>query len=100
MVTITPRGRDERRCPAYAADHYEVNVFYAASDLAALDPLEEALKAEPGVYLTTRVHADSAQPWFSNPGWPPALGSKRRDRNQLRVQVIALMSDPAAESGT
>jgi hypothetical protein len=30
---------------------------------------------------------------FTNPAWPPALGVARRDRDSLRAQVIALVSD-------
>jgi hypothetical protein len=76
-----------------------VNVYYIASDVASLGPLEEALRAVPGVYLTTRVHPaprDPANPrrqpgnTFTNPDWPAALGSRRDD---LRVQVIVLIRD-------
>src|SRR5262249_28996511 len=86
-ASVTPRGPDERRCPAWSADHYEVNVYYVASDLASLDPLEEGLKAVPGVYLTTKVHPAPRGPagprrrpgnTFTNPDWSPALGSRRR----------------------
>lgn len=98
VVRVTPRDRCERRSAAYDADHYEVSAFYTSSSADALASLEEALKAVPGVYLTTQVHAlaGSACPrvsTFTNPAWPAPLGTARRDRNELRPQVIALMKD-------
>ncbi len=102
FISVTPRGADERRCAAWSADHYEVNAYYVTSDVASLGPLEDALRAVPGVYLTTKVHPaprDTAKPghrpgnMFTNPDWPPALGSRRRDRDDLRVQVIVLIRD-------
>jgi hypothetical protein len=92
-VSITPRGRDERRCAAYAADHYEVSAYYVASDIGSLGALEDGLKAVPGVYLTTQVHPRREGAVFTNPAWPAALGTARRDRNSLRSQVIALIRD-------
>lgn len=97
QVNVTPRDRDEKRCAAYEADHYEVHAHYSPSDRDLLGPLEEALKAEPGVYLTTQVYGVPGQGnLFTNPGWPPALGTRRRDRNDLRAQVIALIRDEDA----
>jgi hypothetical protein len=96
-VRVTPRDREEHRCPAYAADHYEVHAYYVRSDTGSLGPLEEALRAVPGVYLTTQVRSHpSPLPGniFTNPTWPPALGTARRDRDDLRVQVIALIANP------
>jgi hypothetical protein len=104
VVRVTPRDRDEHRCAAWAADHYEVHAYYTTSDTGSLGPLEDALKAAPGVYLTTQVHGHqppAGQPgnMFTNPAWPAALGTARRDRNSLRAQVIALIGDekPAAQ---
>lgn len=95
-VQITPRDRNERRCAVYAADHYEVNAFYTSSEPGSLDALEAALAAVPGVYLTTRVLPSAPfVNMFTNPAWPAALGTARRDRNSLRTQVIALMRDEA-----
>jgi hypothetical protein len=93
-VRVTPRDRRERRCPAYDADHYEVHAFYTTAALDALAVLETALRAVPGVYLTTRVMPGAGGNIFSNPAWPDALGITRRDRNDLRPQVIALIRDP------
>jgi hypothetical protein len=100
VVRVTPRDRNERRCAAWAADHYEVHAFYTTSDTASLGPLEDALKATPGVYLTTQVHGHAEQPGnvFSNPVWPAALGAARRDRHSLRQQVIALINDGGTQS--
>ncbi len=97
FVRVTPRDRGERRCDAWAADHYEVNAYYTTSDTTSLGPLEDALKATPGVYLTTQVHPAVGRTTFTNPAWPPPLGSARRDRDALRAQVIALISDQGRE---
>jgi hypothetical protein len=92
-----PRNRQERRCAAYEADHYEVRAFYTTVSRESLDMLEEALKAVPGVYATTQVRRASdrvtAPNVFTNPDWPPPLGTERRDRNDLRPQVLALIRD-------
>jgi hypothetical protein len=98
-VRVTPRDRRERRCPAYDADHYEVHAFYTTANLDALTVLETALRAVPGVYLTTRVQPGLGGNIFSNPAWPDALGIARRDRNDLRPQVIALIRDPQETDG-
>jgi hypothetical protein len=97
VVKVTCRDHDERQCPAYDADHYEVQAYYTVVNAGSLTALEEALKATPGVYATTRVcPADdrvTSPNAFSNPEWPAALGTARRDRDTLRPQVIALMKD-------
>jgi hypothetical protein len=96
-VRVTPRDSRERKCPAYMADHYEVQAFYTTGRLDALAALEEALRAVPGVYATTQVRVAgpgaSLASTFTNPGWPPALGTARRDRDSLRPMVIALIRD-------
>jgi hypothetical protein len=101
FVRVTPRDRDEGRCAAWAADHYEVQAYYITSDTGSLGPLEDALNAVPGVYLTTQVHghlppAERPGNIFTNPAWPAALGATRRYRNSLRPQVIALISGKGA----
>jgi len=96
-VHVTPRDRTERQCPAYGAEHYEVNAYYTTTDPGSLDRLEKALRGLPGVYLTTQVRREgdrvAAPNTFSNPDWPPKLGTGRRDRNDLRPQVLALIRD-------
>lgn len=103
-VIITPRGTDHRRCAAYDAAYYEVQVFYVVNALPLLGPLEAALRALPGVFMTTQVRwVDPQAPGepmtntFTNPDWPAKLSAARRDRNRLRVQVIALIEDPARD---
>lgn len=96
-VKVTSRDRHERTCPAYDADHYEVQAYYTVLSADALTALEAALQAAPGVYATTQVRRTSdsvlAGNMFTNPEWPPALGTARRGRHALRPQVIALMKD-------
>ncbi len=96
-VQVTPRTADGRKSSVWAADFYEVAAYYVTSDPALLGPLEDALKAIPGVYRTTRV-VPSDDPGLSrrhnvirDPDWP--VGSTRRDK-MLRVQVLALLRDP------
>lgn len=92
VVRVDRRDRAERKsATAWATDHYEVQVYYTTTDTASLNALEDALKAEPGVYLTTQVHPAGAGVVFTNPAWPSKLGVTRRDRNSLRAQVIALV---------
>jgi hypothetical protein len=98
-VRITPRDSDERRCAVYAADHYEISAFYTTTDAASITALEDALKATPGVYLTTRAQSAGGacrQNVFTNPTWPTPLGTARRDRDGLRMQVLALIRDEEA----
>lgn len=96
VVRVTRRDRAERKCAAWAADHYEVQAYYTTTDAASLDALEDALKATPGVYLTTQVRPlPGLGTEFTNPAWPAALGAGRRDRHSLRAQVIALMGEGA-----
>lgn len=96
-VRVTARDCAERRCPAWDAEHYEVMAYYTTTDPASLDRLEMALRELPGVYLTTQVRrADdrvTSPNAFTNPDWPVPLGTKRRDRDRLRPQVLALIRD-------
>lgn len=93
FVRVTPRDADERRCAAWASDHYEVHAFYTTSDTGSLAALEAAFQDVPGVYLTTQVDSSGGRTVFNNPAWPAPLGSDRRDRDSLRIQVIALIRD-------
>lgn len=93
FVSVTARDAAERRCPAWAADHYEIHAFYTTSDLRSLGALESALQAVPGAYLTTQVHRSAAHAVFTNREWPRPLGAGRRDRDSLRIQVMALIRD-------
>lgn len=96
-VRLTPRDKDERPCAAYKADHYEVQAYYTTVSYESLDVLEESLRTVPGVYATTQVRRSSdrvtAKNVFTNPAWPPGLGIERRDRRDLRPQVLALVRD-------
>lgn len=77
--------------PAYCADHYEISAYYSATAPDNDDSyllLEEALEDTPGVYMTTQAAGGN----FTNPDWPAAIGSRRRDRKDMRQQVIALMA--------
>lgn len=97
-VSITPRDRRGHRCPAYDAACYEVHAYYTTSDLPSLAVLEQALQQVPGVYLTTQVYrrgGPASHNEFTNPRWPARLGTARRGRDDLRVQVMALVKDPA-----
>ncbi len=76
-----------------------MHAFCVTSEIESLAALEDAMKAMPGVYLTTQVRVRGIgsrglpENEFTNPAWPAALGTARRDRNSLRVQVIALIKD-------
>lgn len=91
-VRVTPRDRTERKCAAYAADHYEVQAYYTTTDANSLDLLEKALRELPGVYATTQVRRRGGNE-LTNPEWPAAAGPGRRGFDDLRPQVIALISD-------
>lgn len=98
IVKVSPRDSEEGRCGAWAADHYVVSAFYVTGDHPSLDRLEEAMKAQPGVCMTTQVRPREAYPGdrenvFTNEEWPAALGTARRDRHSMRAQVIAIMRD-------
>ena len=104
-VRVTPRDRRERKCPAYDADHYEVQAFYTRASTDLLDQLEDALKAVPGVYVTTQVRRTSdsvlAGNVFTNPAWPGSARHRPRGRHDLRPQVLALVRDepPGSRDG-
>lgn len=104
VVHVSPRDRDHRQCAVWKADHYEIAAFYHDTDRKFLGPLEEALQQVPGVYMTTQIQGHGGFPGgpeptvtVSNPDWPPTRGTARRDRHDLRPQVIALMSDELAD---
>lgn len=85
FVKVFPRDRHEKRCAAYAADHYELLAYYIemGTDLA---PLAAAFLAEPGVYATltyTGRNADKLR--YSE--WPIGY----RDVASWRPQVRALI---------
>jgi hypothetical protein len=94
-VQVHRRDRQEHRCAARDVDHYEILAYYTTTSQAALDELESALKQTPGVYLTTQVRRGSGNPGggnvFTEPSWPVPLGARRRDRDDLRPMVIALL---------
>jgi len=92
VVRVTPRDHCERKCPAYAADHYEVQAYYTTTDTDSLDLLEKALRGVPGVYVTTQVRGRGRNE-VANPEWPAAAGAGRRGFHDLRPQVLALISD-------
>jgi hypothetical protein len=97
FITVIPRDEQEFRCAGWQADHYEVCVYYTVLVATTLTVLEEQLRDVPGVYATTQVHGDPLMPRrniFSNPGWPQRLGERRRDRDEMRPQVLALIRDP------
>jgi hypothetical protein len=93
FVDVWPRGVDERRCAACRADHYEVAAYYVVSDYESLVPLEKALQEVPGVYVTTQMRAGQGAHTVTNPGYPEALGVRRRDLRWMRPCVLALMRD-------
>ena len=76
-----------------------MHAFCVTSEIESLAALEDAMKAMPGVYLTTQVRVRGIgrrglpENEFTNPAWPAALGTARRDRNSLRVHGIALIKD-------
>jgi len=83
-VRVTPKDAAEHTCAVYAADHYEVGVFYAAATVG-LEALEAAVAAVPRVYRTTRV-LDGV---IADPTWP----GRYRGGGSLRNQVLAFMCD-------
>lgn len=92
VVRVTPRDRDQRKCAAYEAHHYEVQAFYTTTDTESLDLLEKALRELPGVYMTTQVRGRGCNK-VTNSAWPAALGTSRRGFHELRPQVLALIRD-------
>lgn len=89
---VTRLDRDgRRRVAGWDTEWYEVSAYYTAMG-TPLDGLEAALKTWPGVVRTTRVTGFPAQirdeDW---PGW-----TRRRDRHNLRPQVLALITGPLA----
>jgi hypothetical protein len=99
VVRVTPRDEDEFKVGARWADHYEIRAFYTLTTSTTLDILEGELRDTPGVYMTTQVRphpANRIRNIFTNPEWPAKLGERRRDRDELRPQVLALIKDPEA----
>jgi len=97
VVRVIPRDERELKAGARWADHYEIRAYYTMVTSTTLDVLEAELRDVPGVYMTTQVRPHPDNPWknvFTNPQWPEKLGIRRRDRNELRPQVIALIRDP------
>ncbi len=90
VVRVTPRDDAHRKCAAWSAHHYEVQVYYTTTDSGSLDRLEQALREMPGVYLTTQVRGRGRNE-VTNPEWPAALGASRRGFHDLRPQVLALV---------
>jgi hypothetical protein len=102
VIRVIPRDEDERKCGVRWADHYELRVYYTVTTSATLLLLEEQLREVPGVYALTQVHSDPVNPRrnvFTNPEWPAKLGTLRRDRDDLRPQVLALIKDPGGGTG-
>jgi hypothetical protein len=92
VVLVTPRDSAERKCPAYKADHYEIQAYYTTTNPNALDLLEEALRELPGVSATTQVRGRGRNE-LTNLDWPVQLGTRRRGWHLLRPQVMALIAD-------
>jgi len=96
-VKITARTAEDKRCAAWSAAYYEAQAWYPSHSLDPLGPLEDALRAG-GAYVTTQVHASlTAATTFTSPDWPSRLGVRRRDRDLLRSQVIALFRDQPSQ---
>lgn len=96
VVRVTPRDRGYRKCAAWSAHCYEVQVFYYTTVPGSLDRLEQALRGTTGVYLTTQVRGNHGRNAVTNPQWPAALGTSRRGLHDLRPQVLALIGADAA----
>jgi hypothetical protein len=93
-VKVTPRDRDGRRCAAWDAEFYEVAAYYVATG-TSLDRLEAALRARIGTVRTTQITGNPAQ--IRDADWPGF--ARRRDRQSLRLQVLAMIADmPATET--
>lgn len=81
-VQITPRDVYEKRCAAYAADHYEIAAYYISIGHELLS-LYVALVRLPEVYLLTYAGTGRQV----EPEWP----INYRDKNDsFRPQVRAL----------
>jgi len=94
-VRVTPRDGAYRKCAVWSARYFEVQVFYTYTTAGALDRLEQALRETPGAHLTTQVRGrgrNGLTNEVTNPGWPAALGPKRRGFHDLRPQVLALVN--------
>lgn len=80
-VQVIPRDTNERRCPAYEADHLEVVAYYTDATCSR-ESLEVALAATPGIYATIQVSGRYRIP----DGWPISY----RNQGTFRPQVRAL----------
>lgn len=87
-VQVTPRDRHGRRCAVWDADFYEVAAYYVALG-TPLDTLEAALRARPGTVRTTQISGFPAL--IRDADWPGFF--RRRDRHDLRPQVLAMIAD-------
>ena len=78
-----------RRCARWDAEWFEVAAFYVARG-TDLSRMEELLAAEFGCVRTTTITGHPAriadEDW---PGW-----TRRKNREDLRPQVLALFADP------
>lgn len=93
-IRVTPRYRAGQKSPACDSDFYEIQAFYTRYSPEALDRLEEALRAVPGIYRTAQVRPCSpGKNHVTSTDWPDVLGSSRRGFHALRPQVLALISD-------
>jgi hypothetical protein len=77
-----------------------------ASDTGALGPLEEALQAVPGVYMTTQVHGrrlHGKQPGvvFTNPAWPAGYCSPWAASGGWHIKIgeVRQLPEPLAQRG-
>lgn len=82
-ISVIPRDANERRCPAYASDYYEI-VVYRTEMGEPLDDLEEALASVPGVYATTRLPSNLGTDG-NDPDWPLRYRSASTFRPQVRA---------------
>lgn len=103
-VSAYPKDAAGRKCAAAAADYYEIHVCAVATS-DPLEPIEEALKAWPGCFRTTRVgwEEEPATDWWkepakvykiADPDWPTK--SRAADVYE-RPMVWALIGDPPEE---
>jgi hypothetical protein len=81
-VTVYARDEDEKRCPLWRADHYEIAVYYIRMSTPLL-PLWVALERMPEVYQLTYFGGS----YVPDPAWP--VRYRQRDVD-FRPQVRAL----------
>ena len=90
-IKVIARTEQEKVCPAYMAEHYEIVAFHYSSIGAPLDALAAAMSRLPGVYATLIISADG----WSDPTWPVRYRSPETLRPSPRSATASTFSPPS-----